>query len=76
MANYKKILSFIKGQEPKEFVKAILIYEGGLEIEKDEAFADELAENFLSLDNPIPNLLDNELHEEIEQYKRKKLDEF
>lgn len=71
MANYKEILSFIKGQEPKEFVKAILIYEGGLEIEKDEAFADELAEDFLSLDNPIPNLLDNELHEEIEQYKRK-----
>lgn len=71
MANYKEILSFIKGQEPKEFVKSILIYEGGLEIEKDEAFADELAEDFLSLDNPIPNLLDNELHEEIEQYKRK-----
>lgn len=71
MANYKEILSFIEVQEPKEFVKAILIFEGGLDSEKDETFVDELADNFLSLDNPIPNLLDNELHDDIEQYKRK-----
>jgi hypothetical protein len=71
MANYKEILNFIEAQEPKEFVKAILIFEGGLDSEKDETFVDELAENFLSLDNPIPNLLDNELHEAIEQYERK-----
>jgi hypothetical protein len=71
MANYKEILNFIEVQEPKEFVKAILIFEGSLDSEKDETFVDELAENFLSLDNPIPNLLDNELHEAIEQYERK-----
>lgn len=72
MANYKEILSYIEAQEPKEFVKAVLTYVGGLDSEEDNAFADELAEEILSVDNPSsPNLLNIALHDAIEVYRQK-----